>query len=173
MGCTVSIDKTGCIVISSKMQKKPIHAIFNYGILLEYIAKFLDERARVNYIIAIGSSSIVRKKQLKFNLCSCCMNFKRIFNNFIFKLNTNASCNNKFHELLKLPNSLTHLTFGSNFNRKIEASVLPNSLQKLYCSYNELKELPKLPNSLQILYCEYNELKELPKLPNSLHTLYF
>jgi len=49
---------------------------------------------------------------------------------------------------------------------------LPNTLQKLYCSNNQLTRLPDLPNSLQYLDCDYNELTNLPDLPNTLRTLY-
>jgi Leucine-rich repeat (LRR) protein len=51
--------------------------------------------------------------------------------------------------------------------------ALPASLQELYCSNNQLKELPAtLPASLQELYCSYNQLKELPAtLPTSLQEL--
>ena len=49
---------------------------------------------------------------------------------------------------------------------------LPDSLQKLYCHYNQLRVLPDLPDSLQYLYCYNNQLQVLPQLPDSLQQLY-
>ena len=63
---------------------------------------------------------------------------------------------------------------------------LPESLQKLYCSYNQLTELPHsvlevrngvtyflpLPDSLQSLHCSSNQLSVIPSLPLSLQVLF-
>ena len=50
---------------------------------------------------------------------------------------------------------------------------LPDTLIGLYCSNNNLTELPKvLPSSLHILLCEDNNLTEISNLPNSLKYLY-
>ena len=35
---------------------------------------------------------------------------------------------------------------------------LPNSLNILYCNFNNLPSLPQLPNSLKELYCQYNPI---------------
>ena len=53
----------------------------------------------------------------------------------------------------------------------IKNHILPNSLEELYCSDNELTSLSNLPNSLQYLDCENNELTSLPQIPYSLTTL--
>ena len=52
-------------------------------------------------------------------------------------------------------------------------SNLPSSLQRLHCSFNQIKELPcNLPGSLQELDCSYNQIKFLPSnLPASLQIL--
>ncbi|ADO67034.1 hypothetical protein crov001 [Cafeteria roenbergensis virus] len=49
-----------------------------------------------------------------------------------------------------LPKSLTHLTFGTNFNQKIEENVLPKSLTHLTFGgdYNQKIEENVLPKSL-------------------------
>ena len=51
---------------------------------------------------------------------------------------------------------------------------MPNSLQELHCSYNNLTKLPPtLPDSLQILDCTSNELtKFTSKFPDSLQELH-
>ena len=54
----------------------------------------------------------------------------------------------------------------------IKNYILPNSLLKLNCSYNQLTSLPNLPNSLEILCCSANQLTSLPNLPNSLKKLH-
>ena len=54
----------------------------------------------------------------------------------------------------------------------IKNHILPNSLIRLYCSYNKLTSLPDLPNSLEELLCIGNQLISPLKLPNSLIRLY-
>ena len=49
---------------------------------------------------------------------------------------------------------------------------LNDSLQKLWCSNNQLTMLPKLNDSLQQLYCNNNHLTLLPELYDSLQILY-
>jgi len=48
---------------------------------------------------------------------------------------------------------------------------LPNTLQELDCSCNQLVKLPQLPNSLKILVCYHNKLVSIPLLPNLLFYL--
>jgi Leucine-rich repeat (LRR) protein len=57
-------------------------------------------------------------------------------------------------------------------NQLKELPVLPHSLELLDCDNNQLKELPVLPDSLKELYCSNNQLKELPVLPDSLKVLF-
>ena len=45
-------------------------------------------------------------------------------------------------------------------------------LTHLFCSYNELTELPSLNNNLTHLECENNELTELPPLNDNLTLIY-
>ncbi|MCL1808931.1 MAG: dockerin type I domain-containing protein [Clostridiales bacterium] len=45
------------------------------------------------------------------------------------------------------------------------------SLTELYCTSNQLKELPMLPSGLVVLLCYYNQLDELPALPLGLEYL--
>ena len=77
------------------------------------------------------------------------------------KITINYQCN-KLHEL---PKSLRYLY--CSYNQLTELPVLPSTLQKLFCSNNKLKELPKLPNLLHRLDCQNNQLIELPTLPKS------
>ena len=44
-------------------------------------------------------------------------------------------------------------------------------LTHLYCSKNQLTELPPLNDKLERLYCEYNQLTELPPLNDKLMRL--
>ena len=104
--------------------------------------------------------------------------------NIIYKYNrldlSKVECNeisyyNQEGESIKnhiLPNSLKKLYCG--YNNLTSLSNLPNSLQKLYCSYNELTSFTnfQLPKSLEELYCSNNKLTSLPDLPNSLEYLY-
>ena len=54
----------------------------------------------------------------------------------------------------------------------IKNHILPNSLECLFCSYNQLISLPNLPDSLKVLNCENNQLTSLPDLPNLLRELW-
>jgi Leucine-rich repeat (LRR) protein len=72
-------------------------------------------------------------------------------------------------EFLPLPDSLQRL-FCSD-NNLVSLPTLPDSLQILYCSDNKLVSLPTLPDSLQILDCYNNNLVSLPTLPDSLQIL--
>ena len=65
----------------------------------------------------------------------------------------------------------TNICYSNQKGDSIKNHILPNSLLKLNCSYNQLTSLPDLPNSLLELYCANNRLTSLPNLPNSLETL--
>jgi hypothetical protein len=45
------------------------------------------------------------------------------------------------------------------------------NLKKLYCSNNQLTQLPELNSSLQYLFCYNNQLTQLPELNSSLEIL--
>ena len=81
--------------------------------------------------------------------------------------------NNQEGESIKnhiLPNSLNFLHCSGN--QLTLLPNLPNSLKGLYCSNNQLISLPELPNSLEELRCSNNQLTSLPNLSNSLIELY-
>ena len=63
------------------------------------------------------------------------------------------------------------ISLCSNGNFLYKLTVLPKSLEILYCERNNLIIIPKLPKTLQLLHCNYNRLIELPELPQSLITL--
>ncbi len=44
-------------------------------------------------------------------------------------------------------------------------------LNALFCSANQLREIPKLPPTLECLYCYHNSLKRLPKFPPNMTDL--
>ena len=73
-------------------------------------------------------------------------------------------------EYLPLPSSLERLYCSDN--QLTELPELPSSLERLDCSNNQLTELPELPSSLERLYCYDNQLTQLPELPISLEELY-
>ena len=73
-------------------------------------------------------------------------------------------------KLPRLPQSLQRLWCYNNQIK--ELPQLPQSLQILWCSNNQIKELPQLPQSLRELNCYNNQIKELPQLPQSLQELY-
>ena len=61
--------------------------------------------------------------------------------------------------------------YNNNLNKL--PSVLPASLQALYCDGNQLTELPSnLPASLQVLSCSNNQLTDLPSNLHQLRNLY-
>ena len=60
------------------------------------------------------------------------------------------------------------LYYKNQKGESIKNHILPNSLNQLDCSGNELTLLPELPNSLKELRCHGNQLTLLPKLPTSL-----
>jgi Leucine-rich repeat (LRR) protein len=82
--------------------------------------------------------------------------------------------------------SITELDLSNQGLRELPDDIhLYTKLITLYCSNNELTNLPKLPSSLQKLYCSNNELTNLPRsqsdrlsarsaleLPSSLQKLY-
>jgi hypothetical protein len=77
-----------------------------------------------------------------------------------------------------LPDSMTHIFFGSAFNQKIEKNVLPKNLKYLvfnHCSscFNQKIEPNVLPNSIEYieLGCDFNQEIEEGVLPNSLKYL--
>ena len=69
-----------------------------------------------------------------------------------------------------LPNSLQSLECSDNNLRTLDIKNFQN-LITLSCARDSLTFLPTLPNSLQYLNCSYNNLHTLPILPNQLHTL--
>jgi Leucine-rich repeat (LRR) protein len=69
-----------------------------------------------------------------------------------------------------LPSSLQRLFCSRNNLQELPA--LPSGLKGLYCSSNNLQTLPDLPSYLQELQCSNNNLRELPALPRDLRELY-
>ena len=51
----------------------------------------------------------------------------------------------------------------SNLNLDYLPNNLPSSLQTLYCSHNQIKELNNLPSSLQTLSCSNNQYLHITK----------
>ena len=76
-----------------------------------------------------------------------------------------------------LPESLEHLTFGSEFNHSLEGVTLPSSLQSLTfgIAFNQSLEGVTLPSSLQSLTFgrAFNQSLEGVTLPSSLQSLIF
>lgn len=77
---------------------------------------------------------------------------------------------NKFRTLPPLPETLEELL--CTFNELEVLPELPKSLKSLDCRSNRLTTLPQLPESLTILYCYRNHLSRLPTLPKALQELY-
>ncbi|MEO6167413.1 MAG: T9SS type A sorting domain-containing protein [Chitinophagales bacterium] len=83
----------------------------------------------------------------------------------------NFSCdNNAIVVIPQLPNSLESLYCSDNEITSF-TGVLPPNLQQLKCENNLLSSLPSLPNSLQSLFCSDNVLTALPPLSNNLDNL--
>ena len=76
-----------------------------------------------------------------------------------------------------LPQSLEHLTFGSDFNESLEQVTLPRSLQSLAFgdAFNQSLERVTLPSSLESLTFghRFNQSLERVNLPSSLESLTF
>ena len=71
--------------------------------------------------------------------------------------------------LLTLPQNLEILY--CSVNQLISLPTLPQNLKELYCSDNQLTLLPTLPQNLTKLYCSDNRLISLPTLPQNLKEL--
>ena len=80
---------------------------------------------------------------------------------------THLTLGDNFNQKLdNLPNSLTHLTLGYAFNQKLDN--LPNSLTHLTLGDNFNQKLDNLPNRLTHLTLGYTFNQKLDNLPNSL-----
>ena len=84
--------------------------------------------------------------------------------------------NNKLKEG-DIPNSVTHLTFGNNFNQELKEGDIPNSVTHLtfYANFNqELKE-GDIPNSVTHLTFDdkFNQKLKESDIPNSVTHLTF
>lgn len=73
---------------------------------------------------------------------------------------------NDVYELPVLPNTIEKLYINYINLKPIE--ILPNVLTKLEITYSNLKYLPELPETLKFLICTGNGLVELPILPDGL-----
>ena len=71
----------------------------------------------------------------------------------------------KLSELPPLPEELEFLSCTSN--NLTHLPPLPQ-LRELVCSRNKLIDLPELPKSLEMLFCDNNNLTSLPTLPEGL-----
>jgi Leucine-rich repeat (LRR) protein len=72
-----------------------------------------------------------------------------------------------------MPNSLQRI--DCSYNQIIELpDKMPDSLQTIDCSNNQITKFPdKMPDSLQIIDCSNNQIIKLPgKMPDSLQTIY-
>ncbi len=78
--------------------------------------------------------------------------------------------NNDLITITDLPDSLELIYCSDNQLTALPAS-LPAKLEQLKCENNKLNALPELPNSLLILFCSDNLLSALPALPNNLDNL--
>ena len=71
-----------------------------------------------------------------------------------------------------IPNGVTHLIFGWDFNQQLDKITFPDSLQKLYFGYHFNQSLDNVifPNSLQILCLSYhfNQQLDTAKFPITL-----
>jgi len=71
-----------------------------------------------------------------------------------------------------LPDRLEILKCSNNQLKSLPDDLPPN-IEVLYCSDNKLESLPDdLPPNLETLYCKSNKLKSLPFLPHFLTVLY-
>jgi Leucine-rich repeat (LRR) protein len=69
-----------------------------------------------------------------------------------------------------LPQNLETLCYSNN--QLTSLPTLPQNLETLYCNYNELNSLPTLPQNLERFYCSNNQLTSLPTLPQNLERLH-
>jgi hypothetical protein len=77
--------------------------------------------------------------------------------------------NNNLTKLGKLPNTLEKL--NCSYNKITSLDNIPQKLEELYCGNNLLTSLDNLPVSLKILSCEVNNISILDNLPNGLKLL--
>jgi len=69
-----------------------------------------------------------------------------------------------------LPKNITYFNCNSN-NIKVLPNMKDTKIQNLYCSSNQLRQLPPLPNTVEYLFCYQNKIRFLPKLPKNLEYL--
>ena len=72
--------------------------------------------------------------------------------------------NNEYDKLDLSKVDCYEICYRNQEGESIKNHILPNSLECLFCSYNQLISLPNLPDSLKVLNCENNQLTSLPDL---------
>ena len=106
---------------------------------------------------------------------NCPRNLPNSITHLTFGMNFNQSVNN-------LPNSITHLTFGSYFDQSVGHQGcedincprnLPNSITHLIFGFNFNQSVNNLPNSITHLIFGYNFNQSVNNLPNSITHLTF
>jgi hypothetical protein len=78
---------------------------------------------------------------------------------------------NKIKIVNKLPSSLTYLYISHNEIEFIDTE-LPESLTALYLKNNKLMSLPYLPDAIETIDISYNNIHTLPNIPRKLTSLY-
>ena len=78
--------------------------------------------------------------------------------------------NNLINEICVLPNEIEYV--DCSYNNISELIDLPFKLKKLVCVHNKLKNLDYLPYGIKYLDCSNNNICELNNLPNSVIELY-
>lgn len=80
---------------------------------------------------------------------------------------------NNYYDVVKnLPSTLTSLSIPNSIVWQIQDMSMLENLSFLNVSDCDLGELPKLPDSVEMLISTNNNLTHLTNLPSSLHTLY-
>jgi len=156
----------------------------HYDCLLE-ILPYINHR---NKLFVLSSSKIYYLLRLFIKLRTCHIHNVVAHNNsksnyHIHKLVTHDDFNSQIRKLrfwnifssfynhIKLPHTLTHITFGSYFNQNID--FLPDSIRYLRFRLAFNRTINKLPKKLIYLHLGYYYNKPLCPLPSTLEYLFF
>ena len=105
-----------------------LQEIFGYPFLIRIFNKLLDDKSKLN-LISINKN--INQKRTKFTFDKLIVCDEKYQNCWFYDYLTNVIIKNK---KVKLPNSVTHLTFRYYFNQNIEGCI-PNSVTNLTFGY--------------------------------------
>ena len=99
------------------------------------------------------------------------LNFHGILDLIKFTKLEELDCSrNYITKIINIPNSVKKIKYHQNYNT-LKIDKLPDNLEELVCSFNNIVNLSNLPLGLKKLNCSDNNIVELNNLPNLLEEL--